>query len=128
MTQLPVLDGAAALQQLVERVRLQKVKGLHHDIGGQMLPVVTYADALHACIARSLNAGDGVLYDDAPAGRCADSRSRSQIYLRIGLASVHIFSGDDALKKVASRQSLKHYLDVRPRRRRSNCLQPSPLV
>ena len=41
---------------------------------------------------------------------------------------MHIFSGDDALKKVGRRQSLQHYLDVRPRRRRGDCLKPSLLV
>src|SRR5271157_3811632 len=93
-----------------------------------MLTVVIYTDAPHTCATCAFDTGDGIFYHDASGGRYADPRRRSQIYVRIWFSSAHIFSRNNRLKEVSSRQSLEDYLDVRTRRRRGDRLKPSLLV
>ena len=127
--QLLVSDGRAApLQQCFEGVRLEEIKRLDYEISAQILTVVTYAYGAHACTTCAFDTGDGVFYHNAPLGRYADSRGRSQIDFRIRFSLADIFSRDDRLKRVSGRQRCKDHLDVRTRRRRGNCLKPSLLV
>src|SRR5271157_1901249 len=73
------LCSVPALQKCLESVGVQEIKRLHHYISGQMFTVVTYTDAPHTRAACSFDAGGGVFYNNAPVGRYADPRSRSQI-------------------------------------------------
>src|ERR1035437_7057753 len=114
---LPVVGGTATFEQeRFESVRIQQIKGSNNHIGGQLLTVGTYADAPHAGIARSFDAGNGVFDNDAPVRGCTDPRRRCEIDFWIRFAPVDIFRGDDALEKMSSRQSLQDCLDIRPRR------------
>src|SRR5208283_2889479 len=127
--QLPVPDGwAVTLQQSFESARIQEIKRLYYQISAQVLTVVTYPDASHTCAACTFDTGSGVFYNNAPLGRYAEARSRSQIHFRVRFSLADIFSGDDSLKTVSSRESFKDHLDVRTRGRRRNRLKPTLLV
>jgi len=116
--QLPVPDGwAVTLQQSFESARIQEIKRLYYQISAQVLTVVTYPDASHTCAACAFDTGNGVFYNNAPLGRYAEARSRSQIHFRVRFSLADIFSGDDSLKTVGSRKSFEDHLDVRTRRR-----------
>jgi hypothetical protein len=56
------------LQKSFEGAWIQEIKRLHDYIGGEMLPVSTYADASHPCAACSFDPGDGVFYNNGSIG------------------------------------------------------------
>src|SRR5215469_11151386 len=70
------LSSLRLTQKTIESVRFQLLKRPHNYIGVKILTVVTYPYAPHTGEARPLDSGAGVLHDDAPLGRNADSGSR----------------------------------------------------
>src|SRR5437899_3164988 len=89
--------------QFFESVRLQKVEGLHDNIGGQIRTVAAHPDASHPSTTYSFDTGNSVFYNDALLGRCSDASSGGQIHLRIWFSSVYIFRGNDGPKNMGSR-------------------------
>jgi hypothetical protein len=104
------------LKKFIEGIRVELIERLHNHISLQMITVVSYADATHACAPCPLDSGSSIFHDNATSGQGSHPRSSYQIHFRIRFAAVDIFSGDDALENVAGRQSLKYRIDVRARR------------
>ena len=69
------LSSLRLSQQTIESIRFQLLKRLHNHIGVKILAFMTYPYAPHAGAARPLDSGAGVLHDNAPLCRNADSRS-----------------------------------------------------
>jgi len=116
---------SAILQHVVEGVCIQKVARPHHDIGRQMLAIVTYADAAHPRSAGALNTRDRILNNNALVWGHPNAFCRDEIDFRIRLASVHVFTCDDSVKDMSGRQHLEDCLDIRARRSGSNGLTPA---
>jgi hypothetical protein len=83
-------QGWAATQKGFECVWGELVERLHDDIGGQMLPVAAYSNAVHTGAACCFHSGNGVFHDDGPGWLSAQARGRDQVHLRIGLAVLHV--------------------------------------
>src|SRR5262249_50323115 len=63
----------AVQQQSIEGIRIQKIERAHHNIGRQMLAIVTYADAAHPGREGTLNTCDGIFNNNAAIARYSDA-------------------------------------------------------
>ena len=88
------------LKKFIEGIRIELIERLHHYISLQMITVVNYADATHACAPCPLDSGSSIFDDNAIAGRCSDPRGSRQIDFRVRFAAEYVFSRDDALENV----------------------------
>jgi len=56
------------LKKFIEGIRIELIERLHDHISLQMITVVSYADATHACAPCPLDSGRSVFHDDAVLG------------------------------------------------------------
>src|SRR5215469_12983318 len=98
---------------------------MHHDVSWQMSLVVANPDASHPSTTCSFDTSKSVFHNNASVGQSPDARGGNQIHFRIRFSTMHILSGDDALKDMGSRQSFKDCFDIRTWCRRSDRLEPS---
>lgn len=88
-------------EQAIEGILIQKVERSHHNIGRQMLAVLTHADAFHPGGSRRFDAVLGVFYNDAMFERDTQFVGRGKEHFRVRLTPVYIVSRYNSLKAPA---------------------------
>jgi hypothetical protein len=84
-----------------------------------------HTDRAHPGVARTLDAGRRILYDDAAIGRRPHPLRGQEEDLRVRFAALHILSGDHRAEVFGQTQYLDHRCGVGARRRGRERLPPA---